>query len=228
MKTIVVLPAYNAEMTLKQTILDIPKGSVDLLILVDDASQDKTVEVAKKLGIKTFLHKKNKGYGGNQKTCYTQALKFGADIIIMLHPDYQYDPRLLPLLIAPIKLGYFDIMLGSRIRSRRESLAGGMPAYKYFSNRALTFIENLVLGLNLTEYHTGYRAYSRKVLEKVNFKKFSNDFIFDQEMLIQAHKKGFKIGEVSVPVKYFPEASSINFLRSVKYGLETLKLLVFS
>lgn len=228
MKVIVVLPAYNAEKTLKKTIGDIPKNTVDRLILVDDASQDKTVEVARKLGIQTFLHKKNKGYGGNQKTCYTQALALGADIIVMLHPDYQYDPKLLPLLIAPIKLGYFDIMLGSRIRSRREALAGGMPAYKYFSNRALTFLENLVLGLNLTEYHTGYRAYSRKVLEKVNFKKFSDDFIFDQEMLIQAHKKGFKIGEVSVPVKYFPEASSINFLRSVKYGLETLKFLFIS
>lgn len=226
MKVIVVLPAYNAEKTLKKTIGDIPKNTVDRLILVDDASQDKTVKVARKLGIQTFLHKKNKGYGGNQKTCYTQALALGADIIVMLHPDYQYDPKLLPLLIAPIKLGYFDIMLGSRIRSRREALAGGMPAYKYFSNRALTFLENLVLGLNLTEYHTGYRAYSRKVLEKVNFKKFSDDFIFDQEMLIQAHKKGFKIGEVSVPVKYFPEASSINFLRSVKYGLGILKLLV--
>ncbi len=226
MKVIVVLPAYNAAKTLKKTINDIPKNTVDRIILVDDASQDKTVEIARKLGIQTFLHRKNKGYGGNQKTCYQQALLLGADVIVMLHPDYQYDPKLLPLLVAPIKLGYFDIMLGARIRSRRESLAGGMPAYKYFSNRVLTFIENLVLGLNLSEYHTGYRAYSREVLKKINFKTFSNDFIFDQEMLVSAHKRGFKIGEVSVPVKYFPEASSINFLRSLKYGIETLKLLI--
>lgn len=227
MKTVVVLPAYNAEKTLEKTVKDIPKGSVDAIILVDDASSDKTVRVAKKLKLRTFVHKKNLGYGGNQKMCYTEALKLGADIVVMLHPDYQYDPKLIPLLIEPIKKGYFDIMLGSRIRSRKEALAGGMPLYKYVSNRFLTILENLALGLSLSEYHTGYRAFHRKVLEKVDFKKFSNDFIFDQEIIIAAHKKGFTIGEISVPVKYFPEASSISFRRSSKYGLEVLKILLF-
>lgn len=220
------MPAYNAEKTLRKTYLDIPKKSIDEIILVDDKSNDKTVEAARKLGIKTFVHNKNKGYGGNQKTCYKEALRLGADIVVMVHPDYQYDPKLIPLLIEPIKNGVFDIMLGSRIRSRKEALLGGMPLYKYISNRFLTIIENLVLGLNLSEYHTGFRAYSKKVLTSIPIEKFSDDFVFDQEILISAHKRGFLIGEIAVPVKYFPEASSINFIRSVKYGLSILVNLV--
>lgn len=222
MKVIVIMPAYNAEKTLKKTYNDIPKDLVDEIILVDDRSNDKTLEIAKGLGINFFRHDKNIGYGGNQKTCYKEALKLNADIVVMLHPDYQYDPKLIPLLIEPIKKGVFDIMLGSRIRSREEALQGGMPLYKYISNRFLTIIENIVLGLNLSEYHTGFRAYSKKVLKKLPLEKFSNDFVFDQEILIAAHKRGFSIGEISVPVRYFPEASSINFIRSVKYGISIL------
>lgn len=225
-KVIVVMPAYNAAKTLEKTYREIPKGSYDEVLVVDDASRDNTPEVARKLGLEVVVHKKNLGYGGNQKTCYSTALKNKADIVVMLHPDYQYDPKLLPLLVEPIKKGFFDVMLGSRIRSRKESLAGGMPIYKYISNRMLTIIENVVLGLNLSEYHTGYRAFSRDVLLKVPFRDFSNDFIFDTQILIGAHKKGFRIGEVAVPVKYFPDASSINFQRSVTYGLQTLWELV--
>jgi glycosyltransferase involved in cell wall biosynthesis len=221
-KIIIVMPAYNAEKTIEKTYKDIPKGLADEIILVDDDSHDKTVEIAKKLGLKVFVHRKNLGYGGNQKTCYKKALKSDADIIVMIHPDYQYDPTLVGELVKPIQDGRFDIMLGSRIRTRREALEGGMPPYKYFSNRFLTIIENIVLGLNLSEYHTGFRAYKRKVLETLPFMSFSNDFVFDQEILITAVKRGFRIGEISVPVRYFPEASSINFIRSVKYGLMTL------
>ena len=225
-KVIVVMPAYNAAKTLEKTYKEIPKGSVDEVLVVDDASYDNTAEVAKKLGLEVIVHKKNLGYGGNQKTCYKNALKKSGDIVVMLHPDYQYDPKLLPLLVEPIKKGFFDVMLGSRIRSRKEALAGGMPVYKYISNRVLTVIENILLGLNLSEYHTGYRAFSKDVLLKVPFRDFSNDFIFDTQILIAAHKKGFRIGEVAVPVKYFPDASSINFQRSVTYGLQTLWELV--
>lgn len=223
MKVVVVMPAYNAEKTLEKTYKDIPKKSVDEVILVDDHSGDKTVALAKKLKLKVFVHKANQGYGGNQKTCYQQALKSGADIVIMLHPDYQYDPKLIPILIQPIKEGYFDVMLGSRIRTRAEALDGGMPVYKYIGNRFLTFMANIALGLSLSEYHTGYRAYSKAVLKKIPFKTFSNDFVFDQQFLIHAHKHGFKIGEIAVPVKYFPEASSINFRRSSTYGLMVMK-----
>lgn len=222
MKVIVIMPAYNAEKTLKRTYNDIPKDLVDEIILVDDRSNDKTVKIAKNLGIKFFRHDKNIGYGGNQKTCYKEALKLNADIVVMLHPDYQYDPKLIPLLIEPIRKGVFDVMLGSRIRSRKEALEGGMPLYKYISNRFLTIIENLVLGLNLSEYHTGFRAYSKKVLKSLPLEKFSNDFVFDQQILIGAHKRGFSVGEIAVPVKYFPEASSINFWRSTKYGIGIL------
>lgn len=222
MKVVAVMPAYNAAKTLEKTYLEIPKKSVDEVILVDDYSIDETIQVAKKLGIRTFIHNKNKGYGGNQKTCYQEAINIGADIVVMLHPDYQYNPKLIPLLVEPIKKGFFDIMLGSRIRSRKEALRGGMPLYKYVSNRFLTIIENLVLGLNLSEYHTGFRAYSRRVLETVPFASFSDDFIFDQEILISANKLGFSIGEIAVPVKYFPEASSINFIRSTQYGISIL------
>lgn len=221
-KTIVVLPAYNAAKTLKQTVRDIPKDIVSEIILVDDFSHDETYRIAKKLGLTTIRHKKNLGYGGNQKTCYRAALKRGADIIVMLHPDYQYDPKLIKHFVEFISEGYFDVMLGSRIRSRREALAGGMPPYKYYFNRFLTIIENIVSGQNLGEWHTGMRAYKREVLEKISFSKNSDDFVFDSQVLFQIIAKGYKIGEIPVPVKYFAEASSINFKRSFKYGTLTL------
>lgn len=223
---IIVMPAYNAEKTIEKTYRDIPSNLTDEIIVVDDESHDNTVKIAKKLGLKVFIHKKNLGYGGNQKTCYKEALRLGGDIIVMIHPDYQYDATLTGELIRPIKEGRFDIMLGSRIRTRKEALEGGMPLYKYISNRFLTIIENLVLGLNLSEYHTGFRAYKRKVLESLPFSSFSDDFVFDQEILIAAHANNFKIGEIPVPVRYFPEASSINFFRSVRYGLATLRTLL--
>lgn len=226
LKVIVVMPAYNAEKTLENTYSDIPKDVIDEVIVVDDDSRDKTVEIAKKLKLPTFVHGKNSGYGGNQKTCYEQALKRGADIVVMIHPDYQYDASLTGYLITPIIEGRVDIMLGSRIRSREEAIAGGMPLYKYISNRVLTFIENIFLGLNLSEYHTGFRAYTRRVLETLPLRALSNDFVFDQEILISAHRAGFKIGEIAVPVRYFQEASSINFSRSLKYGLTILVTLV--
>lgn len=222
-KIVVVLPAYNAAETLDKTYRDLPIGLASEVILVDDASRDRTVEVAKKLGITTFVHRYNLGYGGNQKTCYWEALKRGPDIVVMIHPDYQYDARLTGDLVRPVIEGRFDIMLGSRIRSRKETLDGGMPPYKYFGNRFLTLVENLMLGLNLSEYHTGFRAFSHKFLESVPFQRFSNDFVFDQQILIWAARSGFKIGEIAVPVRYFPEASSINFFRSVKYGFATLR-----
>jgi glycosyltransferase involved in cell wall biosynthesis len=223
-RVIVVMPAYNAEKTLEKTYRDIP-GSVDEVIVVDDDSHDKTVEVAKKLKIPIFVHPKNLGYGGNQKTCYKEALKRGGDIIVMIHPDYQYDATLTEDMVKPIREGRTDIMLGSRIRTRREALAGGMPLYKYISNRFLTVLENIFLGLNLSEYHTGFRAFDKKVLETVPLENFSNDFIFDQEILISAHAAGFRMGEIAVPVRYFPEASSINFKRSTTYGIMILKTL---
>lgn len=225
-KVVVVMPAYNAAKTLKKTYQAIPKGLVDKVLVVDDASSDKTVKIAQELGLETFIHPVNLGYGGNQKTCYWEALKERPDIVVMIHPDYQYDPRLLQDLLKPIFDGRFDIMLGSRIRVRKEVLAGGMPWWKYLANRFLTLVENIVLGLSLSEYHTGFRAYTKKVLETVPFGRFSNDFVFDQEILISSITFGFKIGEIPVPVRYFPEASSINFLRSVRYGLLTLWTLV--
>lgn len=224
-QVVVVMPAYNAAQTLEKTFHDIPKGVVDQVILVDDASHDETARVARRLGIKTFVHHNNLGYGGNQKTCYWEALKTGADVVVMIHPDYQYDATLTEELVQPILKGRFDIMLGSRIRSREEVLKGGMPGWKYVGNRFLTMLENVVLGLNLSEYHTGFRAYHRRVLETIPFQRFSNDFVFDQEILVSAAGWGFKIGEVPVPVRYSPEASSINFARSVRYGLSTLATL---
>jgi glycosyltransferase involved in cell wall biosynthesis len=221
-KVIVVMPAYNAEKTLKQTLNDIPKGSVDEIILVDDASKDDTAKLARKLGLKVIEHKENVGYGGNQKTCYKTAIEEGADVVVMLHPDYQYDPKLVPYLSGLIIDGICDVVLANRIRTRKEAIEGGMPLYKYFFNRMLTFIENLFLGLNLGEYHTGYRAFSKKVLETIRYEENSDDFVFDQQILIQAAAHEFKIGEIPVPAKYFKEASSINFRRSVKYGIETL------
>lgn len=220
-KVIVVLPAYNAARTLKKTYNDIPKNMYKV-ILVDDGSNDKTVEVARKLKIQTFKHPRNRGYGGNQKTCYTIALSEGADIVVMIHPDYQYDATLTEELVRPIEQGRVDIMLGSRIRSREEALKGGMPIYKYLGNRFLTFCENTVLGLNLSEYHTGFRAFNSKSLKMLPFHKYSDDFVFDQEILIDAARNKLRIGEIAVPVRYFPEASSINFVRSSKYGMMTL------
>lgn len=225
-KVLVVMPAYNAEKTLEKTYRDIPKNVVDEIIVVDDDSHDKTVEVAKKIGLPVVVHEKNLGYGGNQKTCYREALRCEADIIVMIHPDYQYDATLTEEIIKPIINDRYDIMLGSRIRSRAEALAGGMPMYKYISNRFLTLLENIILGLNLSEYHTGFRAYKRQVLEKLPMSSFSNDFVFDQEILIAAHFARYRIGEIAVPVRYFPEASSINFIRSVRYGIMILYTLL--
>lgn len=221
-KIIVVMPGFNAEKTLEKTYRDLPKGLASEVILVDDGSSDKTVEVAKKLGLTVFVHYHNLGYGANQKTCYWESLKRNPNTVVMVHPDYQYESSLTGELIKPILDGRFDIMLGSRIRTRKEALKGGMPLYKYLGNRILTFIENIVLGQNLSEYHTGFRAYKRRVLEKLPFQSFSNDFVFDQQILILAALHRFRIGEIPVPVRYFPEASSIKFWSSVKYGLSTL------
>lgn len=226
MKVVVVLPAYNAAKTLEKTVKDIPKSLVDEIILVDDKSQDETCKIAEDLGLFVVKHSENKGYGANQKTCYKFALERGADIVAMIHPDYQYDPKLLKHFIDFIKEDYFDVMLGSRIRSRKEILAGGMPVYKYYSNRFLTFVENLATGYNLSEWHTGMRAYKKEVLKAIDFKNNSNNFVFDSQVLFQIIEKGFRIGEVPVPVRYFKEASSINFSRSLKYGLQTLFLAV--
>ncbi len=225
-KIIVVMPAYNAEKTLEKTVRDIPPGLANEIIVVDDDSSDKTVKKAKELKLRTFVHPQNRGYGANQKTCYTLALNYGADIVVMIHPDYQYDSSLTEELVRPIIQGRFDIMLGSRIRTRKESLDGGMPLYKYLANRFLTIVENIVLGQNLSEYHTGFRAFHKRVLKEVAFHKFSDDFVFDQEILISSVQKGFRIGEIPVPVRYNPDSSSINFPRSVKYGFETLLALI--
>jgi glycosyltransferase involved in cell wall biosynthesis len=224
-KVIIVMPAYNSSKTLKQTIEAIPKDSYSDILLVDDNSKDDTVEKAKGLGLKVVKHDKNLGYGGNQKTCYKTALDMGADIVVMLHPDYQYDPRLVPFLAGLIENDICDVMMANRIRTRSEALKGGMPLYKYFFNRCLTITENIVLGLNLGEYHTGYRAFSRKVLETINFEKNSDDFVFDQHIIIQIAIAGFRIGEIPVSAKYFDEASSINFKRSMEYGLGILWIL---
>lgn len=225
-KIVIVMPAYNAQKTLEKTYRDIPRSIGAKIILVDDGSDDKTGKIASQLGLETVTHPQNRGYGGNQKTCYTLAVSSGADIVVMIHPDYQYDSSLTQDLVKPIIDDRFDVMLGSRIRTRNEALKGGMPAYKYFGNRFLTVLENVILGLNLSEYHTGFRAFSSKVLKKVPFHKFSDDFVFDQEILISAAWSGYRIGEIPVPVRYFPEASSINFRRSSKYGIETLVALL--
>lgn len=220
-KIVVILPAYNAALTLEKTYREIPLDIVDDVVLVDDASRDDTPEVARKLGINTIVHEKNLGYGGNQKTCYKAALELGADIVVMLHPDYQYTPHLLPAMAAMIAYGEFDAVLASRILGT-GALKGGMPFYKYVSNRFLTFAENLLLGQKLSEYHTGYRAFSRKLLETLPLEQNSDDFVFDNQMLAQIVWCGFRIGEVSCPTKYFAEASSINFRRSVIYGIGVL------
>lgn len=224
-KVIAVMPAYNAEATLTRTVSDIPPGCVDEIILVDDCSRDRTVELARDLGLTVIQHEKNVGYGGNQKTCYRAALERGADYIVMIHPDYQYDSRLIPVAVEIIRLGICDFVMGSRIRTRGEALVGGMPVYKYFANRVLTFIENIALGQNLGDFHSGFRAYRRSVLETIPFEKNSNDFVFDSEFLAQAVMFGYKLGDIPVPVRYFDEASSINFRRSVVYGCATLGVL---
>lgn len=225
-KIVVAMPAYNAEKTLERTYLEIPQGVVDLVILVDDASQDQTVQIAKRLGIPIVIrHERNLGYGANQKTCYREALKNRADIVIMLHPDYQYTPALIEPLAWLIAHETYDVALASRILGN-STLSGGMPLYKYCSNRILTLIENILLWQHVSEYHTGYRAYSRKVLETVPFLNNSNDFVFDNEILTQVFYAGFRVGEVSCPTKYFPEASSINFSNSARYGFGVLNVAV--
>ena len=223
-KVVVVLPAYNAALTLEQTYREIPFDLVDEVILCDDASRDNTPELAKKIGISEVLvHEQNKGYGGNQKTLYNRALELGADIVIMLHPDYQYTPRLIPAMVNIIGDELYDVVLGSRILGT-GALKGGMPMYKYIANRFLTFTQNVLVDHKLSEYHTGYRAFSRKVLETINFNQNSDDFVFDNEMLSQIIYADFGIAEVTCPTRYFEEASSINFSRSVKYGLGVLRV----
>jgi glycosyltransferase involved in cell wall biosynthesis len=221
-RLITVLPAFNAERTLEKTIHEVPAGLVDEFVLVDDGSIDGTVKVAERLGIPFVVHPVNRGYGGNQKTCYQAALARGADIVVMLHPDYQYSPRLLGAMAWLVASDEFDVVLGSRILGR-GALEGGMPVYKYVANRFLTAFENILLGVKLSEYHTGYRAFSRKVLETLPIDRNSDDFVFDNQMLAQAVAFGFRIGEISCPTRYFPEASSINFSRSVVYGLGVVK-----
>lgn len=225
LKTVIVLPAYNAARTLTRTVSDIPEGIADEVILVDDGSSDETVEVARELGLKVFTHNKNSGYGANQKTCYEQALQSGADIVVMLHPDYQYDPKVIPELIEPIKRGEADAAFGSRMM-KGGALEGGMPKWKHNANILLTALENVVLGTYLSEYHSGFRAYNRRLLEAVNFKLNSNGFIFDTEIIIQALLKKFKIEEIPIKTRYFDEASSIRFFRSCLYGLGILKTLL--
>jgi glycosyltransferase involved in cell wall biosynthesis len=224
-KVVVVMPAYNAAKTLRVTYEAIPKQDVDSVILVDDGSRDETLKIAKELKLEVFVHARNYGYGGNQKTCYTEALKAGADIIVMLHPDYQYDPTLLPNVVAPIKAGEADVVLGSRLLGGNV-MQQGMPWWKFLGNRFLTGVQNWVLGQELSEYHTGYRAFSRRVLEEVPFLLNSDNFVFDQEMLVQTIHLGFSIKEVPVPTRYFAEASSASFTASVRYGLSILLLLV--
>jgi glycosyltransferase involved in cell wall biosynthesis len=221
-KIIAVLPAYNAEQTLAATLADVPVASVDEFVLVDDGSTDRTVQVARDMGLTVIEHPENRGYGGNQKTCYRYALEHGADIVVMIHPDYQYDSRVIPHAVGIIELGICDVVLGSRIRSRDEAMRGGMPVYKYISNRFLTAVENLALGQNLGDFHSGFRVYRREVLEKVPFENNSNDFVFDTQFLVQAIQRGFRLGDIPVPVRYFSEASSINFRRSLRYGMATL------
>ncbi|MFO0925036.1 MAG: glycosyltransferase family 2 protein [Pirellulales bacterium] len=225
-KVVVVMPAYNAAATLERTLNDIPEGSVDEIILVDDCSKDNTVELATKLGLTVVRHEKNLGYGGNQKTCYRLALDAGADVVVMIHPDYQYDSRVTPVAVEILRLGICDCILGSRIRTRREATSGGMPIYKYIANRFLTLVENICLGQNLGDFHSGFRAYRREVLETIPWEKNSNDFVFDSQFLAQAVWFDFKLGDIPVPSRYFDEASSINFRRSTRYGILTLWVLV--
>ncbi len=219
------MPAYNAELTLEKTFRSIPEGSVQEFILTDDCSKDRTADLAESLGITVIRHQQNRGYGGNQKTCYDAALERGADAVVMIHPDYQYDGRITPFAIGLLQTGICDVILGSRIRTRKETLAGGMPVYKYLSNRALTIFENICLGQNLGDFHSGFRAYTREVLEAIDYRNNSEDFVFDTELLAQAVYHGFRVGDIPIPTRYFEEASSINFRRSVKYGLQTVQVM---
>ncbi|MBC8103447.1 MAG: glycosyltransferase family 2 protein [Cytophagales bacterium] len=221
-RVMVVMPAYKAALTIERTLGEVSPGIVDDFLLVDDASPDDTAVVAEKLGLPVIVHPKNRGYGGNQKTCYNEALRRGADVIIMLHPDYQYSPKLIGAMAHLVSSDEFDAVLGSRILGTTGAMAGGMPAWKYVANRVLTGVENLLLGVKLSEYHTGYRAFSRRVLETLPLEECNDDFVFDNEMLAQAVWWGFRIGEISCPTRYFAEASSINFRRSVKYGFGVL------
>jgi glycosyltransferase involved in cell wall biosynthesis len=221
-KIIAVLPAFNAERTLAATLADVPVGSIDEVLLVDDGSTDRTVQVAQEMGLTVIQHPENRGYGGNQKTCYRYALERGADVVVMIHPDYQYDSRVIPHAVGIIELGICDVVLGSRIRSRQEALDGGMPVWKYVANRVLTAVENILLAQNLGDFHSGFRVYRREVLEQVPFERNSDDFVFDTQFLVQCVRLGFRLGDIPVPVRYFDEASSINFKRSCRYGLATL------
>lgn len=221
-RVVAVMPAYNAERTLAPTLADMPAGCVDEVILVDDGSTDHTVQLAREMGLTVIVHPRNRGYGGNQKTCYAEALQRGADIVVMIHPDYQYDSRVIPHAVGFIELDICDVVLGSRIRSRAEAFKGGMPAYKYVANRLLTALENVALGQNLGDFHSGFRVYRREVLERIPYEGNSDDFVFDTQFLVQAVRLGYRLGDVPVPVRYFDEASSINFRRSLRYGLLTL------
>ena len=221
-RTIVVMPAYRAARTLERVYADIPKAAVDEVIVVDDCSPDDTVEIARRLPVTLIQHERNTGYGGNQKTCYRVALEHGADFVIMVHGDYQYDARMISACVEVLRHGICDVLLGNRIRTRAEALAGGMPMIKYLANRGLTFIENLVSGQNLGEWHSGLRAYSRRVLETIPWQRNSDDFVFDCQFLVQAAAFGFRLGDIPVSARYFEEASSINFSRSVRYGLASL------
>lgn len=220
-KIAVVMPAYRAEKTLEECFGAIPHDVVDDIVLVDDASEDATLAVAERLGIRSYRHPRNRGYGANQKTCYTLALQTDAEIVVMLHPDYQYDPRLITAMAAMVASDVYDVVLGSRILGN-TAIAGGMPRYKYFANRILTFVQNILIGAKLSEFHTGYRAFSRRVLATLPLAANSDDFVFDNQMLVQALAFGMRIGEVSCPTRYFPEASQITFARSVRYGLGVL------
>ncbi len=218
------MPAYNAGRTLRMTYEALPKDAVSTVILVDDGSTDETLAVARQLGLQIFVHNRNYGYGANQKTCYTEALRAGADIVVMVHPDYQYDPRLVPQMIEPIVAGRADVVLGSRLKSG-SAVAQGMPRWKYLGNRLLTGLENAVFGLRLSEFHTGYRAFRRQVLETVNYPLNSDGFVFDQEIIAQAVVAGFRIAEIPVPTRYFPEASAVGPVASTVYGLRVLAML---
>lgn len=221
-RTIVVMPSYNAGRTLERVYADIPRDLVDEVIVVDDKSPDDTAEVARRLPVTLIEHERNTGYGGNQKTCYRAALERGADFVIMVHGDYQYDARMIPACLEVLRLGICDVLLGNRIRTRAEALAGGMPRVKYLANRGLTFIENLLTGQNLGEWHSGFRAYRREVLERIPFERNSDDFVFDTQFLVQAIHFGFRVGDVPVPVRYFDEASSIDLRNSAVYALRSL------
>jgi len=224
-KIIAILPAYNAEKTLQMTLNDIPADWVDEIILVDDASTDNTARLARSLNLKTFVHDKNKGYGGNQKTCYNEALKSGADIVIMIHPDHQYDPKLVPEMLLPIINNETDAVFGSRMLIKGEAIKGGMPFWKYYANKFLTVLENSILHLKLSEYHSGFRAYSKKVLNTVKYNANSNNFVFDTEIIVQLKIHNFKIKEIPIPTKYFKDASSVGILAGITYGLSIVKVL---